>query len=79
MNEKRKTSRKKTQRVYSKGDLNLIADALIHPLAERSDVFILAGEVVHTLIEKYPALCLERFFRYSFTRLLRKARTMKDH
>ena len=72
MKTKKKTSKKKTGRLYSKGQLNFLIDDAIHPLTNKSAGFVLVDEILHMWVEMDPKASLEKFVRYNLPKLIKK-------
>lgn len=63
-------SRRKNKKQYSKGELNILVGSVFHPLRGRSSVFMVAGTVLHGLIEQNPKLIVRRFARYALPKII---------
>jgi hypothetical protein len=72
MKVKKKTSKKKAGKLYSKGQLNYLVDDAFHPLADRTAGFILVDEILHMLIERDPGLSIKKFVHYSLPQFIKK-------
>ena len=72
MKAKKKTSKKKAKGLYSRGQLNYVVDSLVHPLADRSVGFILVDEILHMVVERDPAISMQKFIRYNLPQLIKK-------
>jgi Asp-tRNA(Asn)/Glu-tRNA(Gln) amidotransferase B subunit len=72
MKAKKKISRKKANTLYSKGQLNYLIDATIHPLTDKNTSFVLVDELLHILVEKNPSISLTKFVRYNLPQIIRK-------
>ncbi len=69
-----KTDRKRKRRktIYSKGELNKLADSVLHPLFEHSPIFMVVDEIAHVLIEQDLRESIVKFIRYSLPGLVQK-------
>ena len=56
--------------IYSEGELNLIIDSFMHPIAEKDAKFWVLDGMIHGLIEKNPSNSVRKFITYSLPRLL---------
>lgn len=72
MNARKKTSKKKAGRIYSKGQLNYIIDDAIHPLADKNAGFLLADEILHMLVEQDLGVSLRKFVRYNLPQIIKR-------
>jgi hypothetical protein len=72
MKGKKKPSKKKGAKVYSKGQLNVLVDDVVHPLCEKNAGFILLDEALHVLIERNPKVSLRKFSRYTLPEIIKK-------
>ncbi len=70
MKKNKKRRRRKT--IYSKGELHKIVDSGLHPLFERSPIFIAVDEAAHALIEQDLRESVLKFIRYSLPTIIRK-------
>ena len=70
MKKDRKRKRRKT--IYSKGELNKLADSVLHPLFEHSPIFMVVDEIAHVLIEQDLRESVVKFIRYSLPTLVQK-------
>ena len=52
---RKKLSRGKSKKIYSKSEKNVIIDSLVHPLAEQHWSFVLIDGALHALNEQDPA------------------------
>lgn len=58
---------------YSKGELNRMVDAIIHPLFAHNPEMIIVDVFLHGLIERNPSETAVKFIRYSLPSILQKA------
>jgi len=58
--------------IYTRGELNRLVDAFLHPLAKTNfDLLILDG-ILHGIIERNPPESVMKFIEYSLPELLSK-------
>jgi hypothetical protein len=55
-------------RPYTKGELNKIADSLLHPLFTKNPSCILLDTLVHALIEQNPPDTIKKFIKYNLSK-----------
>ena len=72
MKAKKRYSKKKTSKLYSKGQLNYLIDDAIHPLTDKSAGFVVVDEVLHMIVERDAKVSLQKFARYGLQQLIRK-------
>ncbi|TET27187.1 MAG: hypothetical protein E3J73_02890 [Candidatus Bathyarchaeum sp.] len=64
------SKRKKRRSHYSKGELNLLIDSLLHPLFDRSISFMIADTILHGLVEQNPPETVVKFIRYNLPKII---------
>ncbi|MGA2573242.1 MAG: hypothetical protein ABSF36_03400 [Candidatus Methanomethylicaceae archaeon] len=59
--------RKPKRQVYSKGELNLMIDSILHPLAtgDSAVAILLLDGLLHSAVEQDPGQSIQKFIRYS--------------
>jgi hypothetical protein len=62
---------RKNSSLFSKGEMNRIIDALVHPLFDQNKAFVLADGVLHGLVEQDPPSSIRKFAKYSFPELIK--------
>jgi hypothetical protein len=67
------TLAKKKKQLYSRGQLNLLVDALVHPHTKNHPEVWGLDTVLHGLVERDPELTLQKFIRYTVPKILRDA------
>ena len=70
-------ARRKTRRIYSKGEVNRLIDGLLHPLFDINPAFSLADTILHGLIEQNPPETALKFLRYNLPRIIREVTEKK--
>lgn len=73
----KKKSRKPRSKPYSKGELNYIVDAIIHPMYRRSEAFRIVDGFVHGIIEEDPPTSLEKFILYNWREIAKRTAKQK--
>jgi len=81
--ERRGRKRRRTKRLYSRGELNKLIDSLCHPLFKTDGGFVLVDGLLHGLVEQNPPSSIGKFIKYNLPALIqqlekrkkRKART----
>ena len=64
---RKRSTRKK---VCSKGDLNRLTDAVIHPLYKKNQALRLLDGAVHAAIERNPKMSAKKFVKYNLPDLI---------
>jgi len=57
--------------LYTAGELNKIADALVHPFFDQEKSFVILDGAVHALIEKDLSESMGKFIRFNLGQLLK--------
>jgi hypothetical protein len=66
----RQRSARDQKPIYTRGELNELVDAFLHPLAERSPELLMLDGILHAIIEQNPSESLMKFIEYSLPELL---------
>jgi hypothetical protein len=69
---RKKTTRGKSKRIYSKSDKNAIIDSVVHPLADQHWSFVLIDGALHALNEADPVQSFINFLKYNAPELLKR-------
>lgn len=69
---RKKTTRGKSKRVYSKYEKNVIIDSVVHPLADEHWAFVLVDGALHALNEQDPIQSFMKFLKYNAPELLKR-------
>jgi hypothetical protein len=64
--------RKTTKKPYSKGELNRLTDAILHPLYKKTELMRIFDGLVHGLIERDPETSAKKFVRYNARDIIKK-------
>ena len=73
---RKKTTRGKSKKIYSKSEKNVVIDSVVHPLADEHWSFILIDGALHALNEEDPIQSFIKFLKYNAPELLK--RLLKD-
>src|SRR5437773_291245 len=68
---KKRTGRK-SKDLYSEGQRNALIDAVMDPLAEHDDIFVLIDSLLHFLNEGATEASVIKFAKYTLPELLRR-------
>ncbi len=68
----KKKRRRNKQSLYSRGDINRLVDAAVHPLLKESKIFLVVDELGHMLVERDPRESLLKFTRYQLPQVLKE-------
>lgn len=63
--------RKNRKAELSKGSLNRIVDAILHPLAKKDSRFVLVDTACHALVEQNASETIRKFCKYTLPNLLK--------
>ncbi len=69
---RKKSSRNRNSRLYTRGQLNYFVDDLIHPLVDKNVGFVVIDEILHMAVERNPEGSLKKFVRYNLPLIIRK-------
>ena len=58
--------------VYTRGELNKLVDAFLHPLVKQDPCFILLDGIFHAIIEENPSESIVKFLRYDAPLMLKE-------
>lgn len=64
---------RKKGKIYSKGKLNKIIDAIVHPLYQKNEGFRFLDGLAHALVEQDPKTSVKKFVKYNVPELIKKA------
>jgi hypothetical protein len=65
--------KKRKTNCYSKGELNRLADSILHPWYKENQAIRLFDGIVHALIEQDLPMSAEKFLRYNLPELAKIA------
>ena|SRR5437899_736283 len=68
----KRPTRRKSKDLYSEGQRNALIDAVMDPLAEHDDIFVLIDSLLHFLNEGDPEASAIKFAKYTLPELLRR-------
>lgn len=57
---------------YTKGEMNMLIDGLMHPLCKEITGLILVDGFLHALIEQNPPESVSKFIRYNLSKILKQ-------
>jgi len=60
-----------SSRLYTKGELNAIADATVEPLARLHPTFLVIDEIAHLAIEQNPQESAVKFTKYTLPKIVK--------
>jgi len=69
---KKRNTRKRTSSPYTKGELNAIADDLLHPLIKRHKELRVVDEIAHVVIEGDLRESFIKFLRFTLPQIVRE-------
>ena len=69
MKERRLHKKPKPKRC-TKGELNQIIDALIHPLAKTDASYIVLDTILHGIVEQNPSTTIRKFIKYNLPKIV---------
>lgn len=55
----------------TKGEVNKLIDAVVHPLFRKSKAFIIVDGVAHTIVEQNTKVSIRKFIKYDLEELIR--------
>jgi len=62
--------RKRTDKPYTKGELNKLIDSLCHPLFKTNESYILVDGLLHGIVEQNPPLTIRKFIKHNLPKLI---------
>jgi hypothetical protein len=69
---KTKKKRKKSRKPFTKGELNYVVDAVVHPLYRLNKGFRVLDVTLHGLIEKDLVKTTEKFVQFNLPAIIKK-------
>ena len=69
----KKKRKKRHFELYTVGQLNKIADSIVHPFFDKGNSFIILDGMVHALLEQNIPASARKFVRYNLPKMLKQA------
>ena len=57
---------------YTKGEINLMIDTLLHPLSKQAPQILILDGFLHGLVEQNPTLSTRKFFKHNIPLLVQR-------
>jgi len=65
-------AKKKTEKIYGRGELNKLIDSLCHPLFKTNEGFVLVDGLLHAMVEQDPPRTVKKFIKYNIPKIMQK-------
>ena len=68
----RSRRKRKTEALYTKGELNRLIDSVCHPLCESDKRFVLLDGFLHAMVEQNPPVSVRKFVKYNLPAIMKQ-------